>query len=88
MSLSFSLSATDALQWLRGLRPFNLTEMSSSTERKLLYPVPRREAVDSVNDCKSSLIGVIESQIIPRILCLQRIRNQACAYCARPAHWN
>ncbi len=68
MSLSFSLSATDALQWLRGLRPFNLTEMSSSTERKLLYPVPRREAVDSVNDCKSSLIGVIESQIIPRLL--------------------
>ena len=68
MNLSFSLSAAITMQWWGSFRPIDLTKMSTPTVRQPPYSFPRREALDSSNDCKASLIGVIESQIIPRLL--------------------
>lgn len=42
--------------------------MSGPNTRRPLYSVPKTESAPSAAECKSSLIEVIESQIIPRLL--------------------
>ena len=89
MNLSYSLSGADVLQWWGAQAQQQPTGMYSSSARLPLFQVPRRESVDSRNDsagdCKKSLIGVIESQIIPRLLEAHPLRS---ARAQKSAHAN
>jgi len=68
MHLRFSLPFTKPVLWWNWLRHPTMTQMSSSAARLPLFSVLKGDSSASVSECKSSLMGVIEQQIIPRLL--------------------
>jgi methanogenic corrinoid protein MtbC1 len=68
MNLGFSLSFINPVYWGNRLRHLTLSQGSGSQAFKGLHSVSNQKSTASQDDCKASLMDVIESQIIPRLL--------------------
>ena len=75
MNLGLSVSFTNPVQLLDRIRHLTLSQGSGSNAFKGLHSVLNKKSTASQDDCKASLMEVIESQIIPRLLQAHPLQN-------------